>query len=252
MTQELAEYQFKLDQVDEALAKDPDNQELGKLRADLKELIALFAGIAEEAPATSNKESKKKRGGGGGNAQPAAGAVRWEVGTQVSAKYKGDGNFYEAVVHGVPDADDDTYTVVFAGYHKPEPVKGSDIRYSAQPPTSIEDAARAAKPKKVEGPAAPVTEATIAATNPDAIKKKKKPFKPRDPTQPTKKEQEQSSKQQAWLQFAKGGSSSGSGAEKKRNIFATPDDPMAKVGVVGSGKPMTQFQQRGKHVFQAD
>ncbi|KAJ3267501.1 hypothetical protein HK104_005818, partial [Borealophlyctis nickersoniae] len=80
-------------------------------------------------------------------------------------------------------------------------------------------------------------------------KKKKKNF---NKTGSSKKESEQAEKQKAWLSFATGKGSKKAPAPllKKSSIFSTPDDPNAKVGVVGSGKPMTQFHQRGKHIFQ--
>ncbi|KAJ3049806.1 hypothetical protein HK097_009208, partial [Rhizophlyctis rosea] len=97
--------------------------------------------------------------------------------------------------------------------------------------------------------------------------KKKKPFKKDGQTATAKaKDNEQVQKQQAWLAFATGKSTGKTKtkaaaspatpapllAKKKASIFATPDDPNAKVGVVGSGKPMTQFVQRGKHVYRGE
>jgi survival-of-motor-neuron-related-splicing factor 30 len=72
-------------------------------------------------------------------------------------------------------------------------------------------------------------------------------------------------RQNSWQKFASGGGGSSSSTSskakatsslkvapplKKTSMFSTPDDPNAKVGVVGSGKGMTQFQQRGKHVYE--
>jgi len=70
-----------------------------------------------------------------------------------------------------------------------------------------------------------------------------------------KKINEQNLKQKSWLAFASGSAMApGRKTTKtkrlvqppinKRSIFATPENPEGKVGVVGSGKPMTQFQQR--------
>ncbi|ORZ29589.1 hypothetical protein BCR44DRAFT_1505516 [Catenaria anguillulae PL171] len=55
--------------------------------------------------------------------------------------------------------------------------------------------------------------------------------------------------QQSWKQFAAGGKAKSSGTAKK-SIFATPDNPLAKVGVTGSGRGMTENKDRGKHKFQ--
>lgn len=36
---------------------------------------------------------------------------------------------------------------------------------------------------------------------------------------------------------------------QKRSIFASPDSVDGKVGVTGSGKGMTKFEDRSKHAF---
>lgn len=35
---------------------------------------------------------------------------------------------------------------------------------------------------------------------------------------------------------------------KRESIFKSPDDPNGKVGVTGSGKGLTEFQKREKHL----
>lgn len=35
---------------------------------------------------------------------------------------------------------------------------------------------------------------------------------------------------------------------KRESIFKSPDDPKGKVGVTGSGKGLTEFQKREKHL----
>jgi survival-of-motor-neuron-related-splicing factor 30 len=35
---------------------------------------------------------------------------------------------------------------------------------------------------------------------------------------------------------------------KRESIFKSPDDPFGKVGVTGSGKGLTDFQKREKHL----
>ncbi|KAI5593243.1 hypothetical protein BDE02_03G001400 [Populus trichocarpa] len=62
----------------------------------------------------------------------------------------------------------------------------------------------------------------------------------------------QNKRQNAWqqLQTTKGktkkvGFFSG---RKKESIFKSPDDPKGKVGVAGSGKGLTEFQKREKHL----
>lgn len=38
-------------------------------------------------------------------------------------------------------------------------------------------------------------------------------------------------------------------AGKKGSIFAVPDNPDAKVGVIGSGQGMTDYRSAGRHDF---
>ncbi|CAO3634941.1 unnamed protein product [Mucor hiemalis] len=86
--------------------------------------------------------------------------------------------------------------------------------------------------------------------------KKKKDSTTNGATTPKKKKTvEFENKKNAWLNFATGTNSKkkksvgGAAPINKKSIFKTPDNPEGKVGVVGSGKGMTTFQQRGKHVY---
>ncbi|KNC96882.1 uncharacterized protein SPPG_07712 [Spizellomyces punctatus DAOM BR117] len=254
MAEELAQYQFQLDQVDEAIAKDPDNPELHKLRENITELINLYSEAVKQQQQTATittSDNKRKRPVGGYGEEAAKKICT--VGATVMAKFSGDGKYYEAVIDAVLEesttADGSSkYMVTFKGYGNQETVMSSDIR-----PVSTATTSQSAAKKRPIAP--PVTPATTAATNPDVNKKKKK-FKSKDGASVSKRDKEQLEKQKAWLSFATGDSKKRKASVvaakpplKKPSIFATPDDPMAKVGVIGSGKPMTQFQQRGKHIF---
>ncbi|KAJ1557134.1 hypothetical protein HK405_000739, partial [Cladochytrium tenue] len=127
---ELNQYRFQLEQVGEALAKDPGNAELQKLEADLKDLIALYerlvpapapaasstapsGGHEATAPTRSGKRSGaplRREQADNDNDDAAASAPepalsgpppRWVKGQTVLAKYK-DGKLYEAVVEATP------------------------------------------------------------------------------------------------------------------------------------------------------
>jgi len=62
----------------------------------------------------------------------------------------------------------------------------------------------------------------------------------------------QNKRQNAWQQFqTTKGKSKKIGffsGRKKESIFKSPDDPKGKVGVTGSGKGITEFQKREKHL----
>ncbi|KAJ3146999.1 hypothetical protein HDU86_008145 [Geranomyces michiganensis] len=250
MAQELAQYQFQLDQVDEALVKDPDNEVLAKLRADLTELITLYTGVVQEQQVAAAAASSKKKQSAAAAPEPK----KWKVGDTVSAKYGPNGKFYEAVVAALPEqTPEGRYSVVFAGYSSPESVDAADIRDLSAQPTNAPSAGAQNKKRPIE---APVTAATMAAGGNTDGKKKKK-FKPKEAGASSKRDKEHVQKQEAWLSFAAGAGTkkrktAGVATKpvlKKASMFATPEDPTARVGVIGSGKPMTQFQQRGKHVF---
>lgn len=62
----------------------------------------------------------------------------------------------------------------------------------------------------------------------------------------------QNKRQNAWQQFqtTKGRSKKIGffSGRKRESIFKSPDDPYGKVGVTGSGKGLTEFQKREKHL----
>ncbi|KAG0030633.1 hypothetical protein BGZ82_007341 [Podila clonocystis] len=186
--------------------------------------------------------------------QPPAPTKHWVVGDRCRALYAADGKFYEATILGVATgAEGPIYSVQYKGYETTAP-----STLTAQDLKVIPDTKKYQKGHHASATAA--TEAgTVAggatvegdkrkrgaeggagggAGGEGAKKKKSTPS-------------EQVQKQMAWQSFAKGGAkkAKGSGGILKKSIFATPDNPEGKVGVVGSGKGMTQFQQRGKHVY---
>eukprot|EP00252_Welwitschia_mirabilis_P018294 TRINITY_DN4065_c0_g1_i5.p1 TRINITY_DN4065_c0_g1~~TRINITY_DN4065_c0_g1_i5.p1 ORF type:complete len:169 (-),score=57.49 TRINITY_DN4065_c0_g1_i5:360-866(-) len=65
-------------------------------------------------------------------------------------------------------------------------------------------------------------------------------------------EMTQNKRQNAWQQFqTTKGKSKKIGffsGRKRESIFKSPDDPRGKVGVTGSGKGVTEFQKREKHL----
>jgi len=214
--EELESYNVQLEQVNLALSQDPDNAELTRLRQDLIQLIDLTKAFLESQANSVVKLPAEKKA-----------APVFKVGDQCMAKWS-DGEYYQAVVSAKTLVGDETmYSVVFVGYNNVELFKPGDLKpcseQSKRPQAPIE--AEEVKPKK----------------------KKRKPYVPK-PVGPTKAETEQKKKQDVWLKFAKKNKVKAPPINQK-SIFQTPDNPLAKVGVIGSGNPMTQFAQRGKHYF---
>ncbi|EPQ60756.1 hypothetical protein GLOTRDRAFT_113301 [Gloeophyllum trabeum ATCC 11539] len=231
---DLETYQVQLSQVELALQADPTNTELSSLREELKELINLTqAAIAQaEASASSKSESRK-------HAHASSSAHVWSAGDECLGKYSGDGQWYPAKVISVGgSAEKRVYSIVFKGYNNTELVEGSSLKplppnYNSAGPSSSSLKRKLTKAEEEE-----------------KEKKKKKNEKKLEAKAAKAKEQMQ--KQQTWQKFAKK-------AEKKginiagvsgTSIFKTPDNPLGKVGVTGSGKGMTPVHLQGKHKFQ--
>ncbi|KAF9111836.1 hypothetical protein BGX27_004370 [Mortierella sp. AM989] len=177
---------------------------------------------------------------------PPAAPRQWSVGERCRALYAADGKFYEATILSIGGSGQ-AFSVQFKGYESSPPatVGPEDLK----PPHD--------KSKYQKGNAAAATPATVPGGG-DKGAKKRAPdgaesgaaaggFKKKKSGAAS----EQVQKQMAWQSFAKGGAKKGAKAAPvlKKSIFATPDNPEGKVGVVGSGKGMTQFQQRGKHIY---
>ncbi|KAF9437446.1 hypothetical protein BGZ76_000709 [Entomortierella beljakovae] len=167
---------------------------------------------------------------------PVAAPRNWAVGDRCRALFPADGKYYEAVILSIGGSGQ-AFSVQYKGYETQPPtaVGPEDLK----PPVDktkyqkhavqVEGGDKGVKKRGAEG--------GDAANG--GSKKKKSGVS------------EQVQKQMAWQNFAKGGAKKGVKATPvmKKSIFATPDNPEGKVGVVGSGKGMTQFHQRGKHIY---
>ncbi|TPX74177.1 hypothetical protein CcCBS67573_g04550 [Chytriomyces confervae] len=252
------DYAFQLSQVEEALSKDPENSDLLKLKHDLSELIALMGIQIESSKPSSHSSttttdvSKRTRDDHDADSTPIS---RWVKGQTVLAKYERDQKMYEAVVEAIPTATSSSYVVIFKGYTSREKVATEDVRdfdptQVAKPLAAVTGGAANKRNKTPQAVAAAFSNGTDRST-----KRKKANLEYHEHVK--QKETEQLEKQSAWKAFATG---AGSGKKKaalktvaplkKQSMFASPDDPNAKVGVVGSGKGMTNFQQRGRHVYE--
>ncbi|KAI8367651.1 uncharacterized protein BYT42DRAFT_522487 [Radiomyces spectabilis] len=242
--EEAESYQFQLDQIEFALSKDPENEELKKLRTDLKELIALTQqfDIAQSSskkdkkspatpstPTSASTSTPTTQTQSPVTSKSALASHQFAVGQEVLAKWSGDGQFYRATITAIGGADQ-VFSVVFRGYKESEVVKAEDVQLLE-------------KDKKRPG----IFEDVVAPPK----KKKAKKDKPSGP----KKVSEAEVKKNAWLNFASKSDKSKTKKKmaatpiNKKSIFKTPDNPEGKVGVIGSGRGMTGFQRRGKHVY---
>ncbi|KAF9569956.1 hypothetical protein EC968_002398 [Mortierella alpina] len=188
--------------------------------------------------------------------QPPAPVRHWSAGDRCRALYQ-DGKFYEAKILAVGGGGQ-VYTVAFKGYESSPPalVGPQDLKAIYDPKKHQKhDHKAGAGTGAATAVAAAATSSSVAGDGGStSLQKKRGPDHAGSDSGPKKKKSggqasEQVQKQMAWQNFAKGGAKKAKGPVLKKSIFATPDNPEGKVGVVGSGKGMTSFQQRGKHIY---
>ncbi|KAF9994275.1 hypothetical protein BGZ65_010104 [Modicella reniformis] len=196
---------------------------------------------------------------------------QWVVGDKCRALYADDGRYYEATILSIGNGGQ-VYSVQYKGYEAsapslvgPQELKAphDPKKYQKYQPAvggGVGGTEDGEKKKRAAvdggtgtGTGTGIVTGTGAGTGAAAaaagggggggMNKKKKITGP----------SEQVQKQQAWQSFSKGGAGAkktkGAAPMVKKSIFASPDTPDGKVGVVGSGKGMTHFQQRGKHIY---
>ncbi|GJE87579.1 TUDOR domain-containing protein [Phanerochaete sordida] len=233
---DLETYQVQLDQVELALQTDPSNTELSSLKAELEELIELTkAAIAQqEAAASSSKVEASRKAAAAATASQGNAFV---AGDDCLAKYSGDGQWYPARVASVGgSAENRQYSVVFKGYNTTELVNAAQIK--ALPAGHV-----------APGPAAGSKRKLTKAEEEERERKKKKNEKKLEVK--AAKAKEQTEKQATWQKFAKKSERKGIhiAGVSGTSIFKTPENPLGKVGVTGSGKGMTEVKLPGKHKF---
>ncbi|KAF7799040.1 hypothetical protein EIP86_010270 [Pleurotus ostreatoroseus] len=241
---DLETYQVQLSQVDTALEADPENAELSALKSELQELIELAkAHIAQQEAAASSSKSDASRKANGA----AAHAKSFVAGDDCLAKYSGDGQWYPARVASVGGAAEHRqYSVVFKGYNTTELVNAAQIKPL---PATLAAAAAAAAAGGAGG--AHHKRKLTAVEEEEREKKKKKNEKKLEVR--AAKAKEQAAKQATWQKFAKKSERKGIhiAGTSGTSIFKTPENPLGKVGVTGSGKGMTEVKLPGKHKFEA-
>ncbi|KAL9544149.1 hypothetical protein MBANPS3_007777 [Mucor bainieri] len=245
--EEIESYKFQLEQVELALQSDPENEELKKLQHDLQELISMFEAVAEPT-SPKKKDAYHQQPPPSTPAAPAAStasttttalkAHEFSVDQEVMARWSGDGEFYKATITAIGGADQ-VFSVKFKGYSEAEVVKAEDIKpLQTKKRTGVFENVGEPKKKRKDTATSSTSSAGGGAVAPTGKKKKAAEFE---------------NKKNAWLNFATGGSKKKKATPviNKKSIFKTPDNPEGKVGVVGSGKGMTSYQQRAGCVNRA-
>ncbi|KAJ4966951.1 hypothetical protein NE237_018800 [Protea cynaroides] len=276
----LSTYKEQLQQVRKLLADDSGNSEYADMEKELQEVIAL----TEELFATAKQneipgsEARSDDANVPSLGQQAMGTSGYDmasdtiselydkipVGSKVQAVWSEDGEWYDATIEAhTPNG----YYVSYDEWGNKEEVDPSNVRPIQEAVDALVEAERVAeatkqaiKRKIAQAATTDFQSRTLPAKlriEPDdsedvkaAKRKKIHAFKSKNRFEQL--EVTQNKRQNAWQQFqtTKGhakkiGFFSG---RKRESIFKSPDDPKGKVGVTGSGKGLTDFQRREKHL----
>ncbi|XP_057975879.1 uncharacterized protein LOC131163325 [Malania oleifera] len=276
----LSTYKDQLQQVRKLLVDDPGNSEYVDMEKELEEVIALTEELL--ATARQNEISGLKNGTGAdasSSLDPSRGSFmhkmesenvsdhyeRFPVGTKVQAVWSEDGEWYDATIEAhSPNG----YYVCYDGWGNKEEVDPSNVRSIQggvvnallEAEKEAEATKQAIKRKIAQAAAADFQARSLPAKlriepdDPEDVKtaKRKKIHAFKSKMRFEQLEVTQNKRQNAWQQFqtTKGrakkiGFFSG---RKRESIFKSPEDPNGKVGVTGSGKGLTDFQKREKHL----
>uniref|UniRef100_A0A0E0LQH7 Survival of motor neuron-related-splicing factor 30 n=1 Tax=Oryza punctata TaxID=4537 RepID=A0A0E0LQH7_ORYPU len=200
---------------------------------------------------------------------PSQSHEKFAIGTKVQAVWSEDGEWYNATIEELTE---NGYYVSFEGWGNKEEVDPGNVRSleeeAADALRQAEKEAEATKmaiKRKIEQAATSdfqmrslPTKLRIDPNDPEDVKatKRKKIHAFKSKARFEQLEFAQNKRQNAWQQFQttkgkakKVGFFSG---RKKESIFKSPDDHRGKVGVTGSGKGLTEFQRREKHLHLKD
>ncbi|KAH0939646.1 hypothetical protein HID58_007107 [Brassica napus] len=186
---------------------------------------------------------------------------KFPIGTKVQAVFSEDGEWYEATVEAHTL---NGYYVSYNEWGNKEEVDPDNVRaiennalLEAQ---RLAEATKNALKRKIEQAASSDYQSKtlpaklkIDPNDPeDKIAKRKKIHAFKSKARQEQLEVAQNKKQNAWQQFqttkAKTKKVGFYTGRKKESIFKSPEDPCGKVGVIGSGKGLTDFQKREKHL----
>ncbi|KAK8916632.1 hypothetical protein KSP39_PZI023280 [Platanthera zijinensis] len=271
----LTTYKEQLHEVKKLLVGDPGNIEYADMKKELIEVIALTeellvttkqadysssAGELDAYVSPSQRFSQSK-----GSSGPTGDFHKFAVGTRVQAVWSEDGEFYDATIEALTP---NGYFVFYDGWGNREEVDPDNVRQIEEGDVNAlleaekqAEATKQAIKRKIAQAAVTdfqhriiPSKLRIDPTDPDDVKaaKKKKIHAFKSKARFEQLEVVQNKRQNAWQQFQstkgktkKVGFLSG---RQRSSIFKSPDDPTGKVGVTGSGKGLTEFQKREKHL----
>lgn len=278
LSSNLSTYKDQLRQVRQLLVDDPGNSEYADMQKELEEVIALTEELL--ATARQNEISGSDIGRSAGESlsfSEAKGSSEKKmqpvsdyhqllpIGSKVQAVYSDDGEWYDATIEAHTA---NGYYVCYDGWGNKEEVDPDNVRPIKEGEVNaILEAERVAEATKQDikrkiAQAANVdfqsrtlpAKLRIEPDDPEDVKaaKRKKIHSFKSKMRMEQLEVAQNKRQNDWQQFQ---STKGRAKKigfltgrKRESIFKSPDDPHGKVGVTGSGKGLTEFQKREKHL----
>lgn len=228
---DLQNYKLQLQQVEAALTTDPNNEELIKLKFDLKEVIKLTHDLIK------SQQQEKRQANGMDAKDPILLAVlanKWKVGDQCMAPWSEDNKYYEATIDSI--SEDGVVNVTFNEYKNTDVTMLSQLKSVAKRPAS--DWADQ-KSKKMQA-------AAVAGSDPNKQREYLKKKKQRKLQRFKELEEERELEKNKWLAFTNKSSKKG---VIKKSIFATPENVNGRVGIGTcgvSGREMTKFSNGEK------
>lgn len=275
----LSTYKDQLQQVRKLLVDDPENSEYVDMEKELEEVIVLTEELLATAKQSeislpafgTNADASPIQHQSGGSSEhlmePGNNSDhygKFPIGTKVQAVWSEDGEWYEATIDSLTP---DGYYVSYDGWGNKEEVDPGNVRPIQEEVNALLEAEKEAeatkqaiKRKIAQAAATDFQSRSLPAKlriepdDPEDVKiaKRKKIHAFKSKMRFEQLEVTQNKRQNAWQQFqtTKGrakkiGFFSG---RKRESIFKSPDDPNGKVGVTGSGKGLTEFQKREKHL----
>ncbi|CAK9146398.1 unnamed protein product [Ilex paraguariensis] len=266
--------------VRKLLDDDPGNSEYVDMEKELVEVISLTEELLSTAKqnensglyiGTSSDPSHSLRHSGSTfqhnmeSTTISDQSEKFAVGTKVQAVWSEDGEWYDATIEALTP---NGYYVRYDEWGNKEevdpanirPVEEGTVNTLLEAEREAEATKQALKRKIAQAAAADFQSRSLPAKlridpdDPEDVKaaKRKKIHAFKSKVRMEQLEVTQNKRQNAWQQFqtTKGqakkiGFFSG---RKRESIFKSPDDPFGKVGVTGSGKGLTDFQKREKHL----
>jgi len=260
LRQKLEGYREQMQIIVEGLKQDPENEELQTLQLDVTEVINLTRELLkmkemEEQNGQHHRNNEEKKGEQSNTIAAAlpkpivlpphimspSSPTFFAVGTVCEARFTEDGVWYKALIEACLEGG--KYQVTYVEYGNQEVVSITDIR-------PVSDANKKSKTMPVKRPLAPEEVLPIPKnlqilptdSEDERTRKKKRIHAIKSQNRLKALEDEGAEKKNAWQSFvSKPKKTLGAYTDKKKgSIFASPESVSGKVGVTGSGKPMTQ------------